>query len=744
LQSGIIKDEDLKRKYTKEIHANEIILLAYYIASINIENVYHDQLEIAEPYNPAFFPIEERFAADGGQFSFTKNEEKKGEKIQYAPPPRVIYTPFPGICLTDTFQLGETKEGENLFSEIFPQNSERVLRQQKTPLRVIIGNPPYSVGQKSANDNAQNQVYPKLEARIATTYAANSTSTSIKSLYDSYIKAFRWATDRIDINNGGIIGFITNSGWIDKGGADGMRKFIEKEFSSIYILNLRGAIKGKSGEAVKREGQNVFDITTGVAITFLIKNPNNNCNKANIFYASIDDYTNRKEKLSILSNAKTIYNEKIEFNQVLPNESGDWINLRSDQYSSFISIEPEKKFTITSHSFFTLYSLGLNSNRDAWVYNSSKDKLSKNIKNHISFYNKQVDDYSIALQKNDTLTTSVFKDNSPDKISWSSSLEDNLRRLNKAKYDKSKIMIASYRPFTKQYVNIGEKMIHRPGQFHCLFPMHDIDNYLICVNGVGFRKDEFSCVITNNITDLEYVEKTQCFPLYWYEKKEKIQKGLFEKVEEDYIRRDAISDFILEQAKSRYGNNVTKKDIFYYVYGILHSPDYRKTFANDLKKMLPRLPLVEKPTDFRAFYEAGKALAELHLNYEEQRPPKEVLINGKPIPKEPFPENQLSVTKMTFPAKEQKDTIIYNSFITISNIPDKAYNYIVNGKSAIEWVMERYAVTTHKESGIKNNPNDWAIEHEKPQYILDLLLSVIAVSMKTVDIVAGLPKVDWE
>jgi predicted helicase len=219
---------------------------------------------------------------------------------------------------------------------------------------------------------------------------------------------------------------------------------------------------------------------------------------------------------------------------------------------------------------------------------------------------------------------------------------------------------------------------------------------------------------------------------------------LFEKNEGEYIQHDAISDFILEQAKSRYGNSVTKKDIFYYVYGILHSPEYRKTFANDLKKMLPRLPLVEKPTDFRTFYEAGKALATLHLNYEEQEPPNEVLINGKSIPKKPFPENQLSVTKMNFLSKEQKDTIIYNPYITISNIPDKSYEYIINGQSAIEWIMERYAVTTHSKSGITNNPNDWANEYENPQYILDLLLSVIAVSIKTVDIVAGLPKVDWE
>jgi predicted helicase len=247
------------------------------------------------------------------------------------------------------------------------------------------------------------------------------------------------------------------------------------------------------------------------------------------------------------------------------------------------------------------------------------------------------------------------------------------------------------------------------------------------------------------ITDLNCLDAgTQCFPLYWYEKKEKVTKNLFENTDDDYIHHDAISDFILEQAKSRYGDKVVKEDIFYYVYGILHSPDYRKTFANDLKKMLPRLPLVEKTSDFWAFSKAGRELAELHLNYEEQPSPNEVLINGKPKPNKPFSPDQLAVNQMKFPAKGQKDTVLYNSNLSISNIPLKAYDYIVNGKSAIEWVMERYAVTTHKESGITNNPNDWAAEHDNPQYILDLLLSVITVSIKTVDIVAGLPKVEWE
>jgi predicted helicase len=263
LQSGIIKDDDLKRKYLKEIHANEIVLLAYYIASINIENVYHEQLKESDPYNEVFLPpIEELYVADVVQFPGTKPTPKKN----------LAYTPFPGICLTDTFQLGETKEGENLFSEIFPQNSQRVLEQQKTPLRVIMSNPPYSIGQKSANDNAQNQGYPKLEKRIAETYVSASEANLNKAAYDTYIKAFRWASDRLDPDYGGIIGFVSNASWLDSNGLDGFRKCLEQEFSSIYVYNLRGNQR-TSGELSRKEGGKIFGSgsRTPVSITILVK-----------------------------------------------------------------------------------------------------------------------------------------------------------------------------------------------------------------------------------------------------------------------------------------------------------------------------------------------------------------------------------------------------------------------------------------------------------------------------------------
>jgi predicted helicase len=268
LQSGIIKDEDLIRKYLKEIHANEIVLLAYYIASINVENVYHEQIAVRREQSS----LKREQLAGNKEQSFEYADTPDGYGSAHVAEPPATYTPFPGICLTDTFQLGETKEGEDLFSEIFPQNSERVLKQKNTPLRIIIGNPPYSIGQKSANDNAQNQGYPKLEKRIAETYVAASDANLNKAAYDTYIKAFRWASDRLDPLNGGIIGFVSNASWLDSGGLDGFRKYLEQEFSSIYVYNLRGNQR-TSGELSRKEGGKIFGSgsRTPVTITILVK-----------------------------------------------------------------------------------------------------------------------------------------------------------------------------------------------------------------------------------------------------------------------------------------------------------------------------------------------------------------------------------------------------------------------------------------------------------------------------------------
>lgn len=702
LQSGLIDKKDLKRKYQHEIHANEIVLLAYYIAAVNIENAFHDALEQKD------------------------------------------YQAFEGICLTDTFQLGETDESEKLFSDMFPQNSARVAKQKKAPLRVIMGNPPYSIGQKSANDNAQNQEYPKLDARINDTYSNLSAAGLKRSLYDAYIKAFRWSTDRLD-QEGGVICFVSNGAWLDSNSTDGFRKSIEKEFSSIYVFNLRGNQR-TSGELSRKEGGKIFGSgsRTPIAITLLVKNPHAKKEKSLIQYHDIGDYLTREEKLSIIKKRKSIFNDLSQWRTLQPNEHGDWLSVRSSRFNDFTPIEPEKKYDSKSTSFFIVNSMGIITSRDAWVYNFSKSKLGNNVKSMIDFYNSQLSSYQNAKKKNKNLTLEKLIDTNPERISWSVNLLKEIERLNEQKFDKQEIVISTYRPFSKHNLYFSKSFIERTSLTSKIFPTPSLDNKIISVIGTGEEKG-FSVLITSSVIDFKTLYNTQCFPLYYYEERDKQVKTLFDTDgDSDFIRRDGISDFVLEKAKKQYGKNVSKEDIFYYVYGFLHSPEYREMFASDLKKMLPRLPLVEDVKDFWAFSKAGRKLAELHINYENVPPLKSVKVEEPDVTYMMLPEEYYRVEKMRFPKKDQKDTIIYNSRITVTNIPAKAYDYVVNGKSAIEWIMERYQVTTHKESGIKNDPNDWAKEVGNEKYILDLILSIINVSVQTVEIVEGLPKVKFD
>lgn len=696
IQSALISKEDLLRKYQNEIHANEIVLLAYYIAAINIENAFHDAIDDDS------------------------------------------YRAFDGICLTDTFQLGETDASEKLFSRIFPQNSERVQKQKKAPLRVIIGNPPYSKGKKSANDNAQNRKYLKLDNRISNTYIRNTSAGLSNSSYNTYIKAFRWSTDRL-ASEGGIVCFVTDGGWIDGNAQDGLRKCLEEEFSSIYVFNTRGNARTQ-GELRRKEAGNVFGAgsRTPIAITLLVKKPQHQ-GKATIYYHDIGDYLSREEKLSMMKGFGSVENSAFNWQRIIPNEHGDWIEHRSnaDAFETFIPIEPKKKFTTAAQSFFVTYAIGSSTNRDAWVYNSSRSCLSNNMNKMIDFYNHQRIEYARAKKTNVDLSPNAFFDTDSKQIKWTRALRKGLCQGISHSYDESLHRYGAYRPYFKQLLYFDSSFIECPGLSSVFLPNPESDNKLICVSGVGVTKD-FSSIITNTIPDLELIGKSQCFPLYYYEECEQKNTDFFDSPsEKKYIRRDAVTDFILKRAQEMYGPKVTKEDIFYYVYGFLHSPEYKKTFTNDLKKMLPRIPLVEESSQFWEFSKAGRELADLHINYESVSPYPEVEVVGSE-------SGNYRVEKMRFPKKGQKDTIIYNSHIRIEKIPGRAYEYIVNGKSAIEWIMERYQVTVHSESGIRNDPNDWADEVGNPRYILDLLLSIINVSVQTMEIVDKLPKLKFE
>ncbi|MGB7201460.1 MAG: type ISP restriction/modification enzyme [Pyrinomonadaceae bacterium] len=700
IQSGLIDKDALPHKYKNEIFANEIVLLAYYIAAVNIENAYHDAV---------------------------------GD---------VDYLPFEGICLTDTFQLGEKGKLQDLKGEIFQQNSERVERQKRAPLKVIFGNPPYSGKQKSANDNAQNQKYPKLDGDIDRTYARETEATSKTSLYNPYIKAFRWSTDRLG-ENGGIACFVTDGGWLTNNAFDGFRKCLEREFSSIYVFNLRGDAR-TSGELRRKEAGNVFGggSRTPIAITLLVKGMQSQSGPATIWYEEVADYLDREAKLNLTKKVATVSSDSLEWIQLTPNVQGDWVAHRTDLFSEFIPISPEKKFDIQSESFFVVNSRGNETSRDAWVYNYSENRLRDKIESTVNVYNEQVKAYSQAKKQNPKLKPQNFVIRDEKQISWSSSLYQHAEREDLAVFEPERIGCAIYRPFNKQRAYLGDKMIHRRGQWYNLLPPN-LTNSIICIPGKGGSK-EVSPFVVNQIADLNVLEAgTQYFPLHYYEENRPDNPTLFDTVgEPQFVRRDGVSDFIAKRTKEQYGVQIKKKDIFYYVYGFLHSSEYRQKFANDLKKMLPRIPLVDELSDFVAFSKAGRKLADLHLNYEKVPAYKDVIVEG-------IESGRFTVTKMKFPAKTRKDTIIYNNFITISCVPPKAYDYVINGKSAIEWIMERYRVTVDlnakgEGSGIKNDPNDWSEEVGKDRYILDLLLSVINVSVQTVDIVKQLPKVSFD
>ena len=712
LQSGLIKKEDMLRKYKNEIHCNEIVLLAYYIADVNIEAVFHD---IMHP-----------------------------EK----------YEMYDGICLTDTFQLNE--HGDNdIFSQLFPENSERLQKQKKAPVRVIIGNPPYSAKQKSANDNAQNLKYPCLDARIAETYAEKTSATNKNGLYDSYIRAIRWASDRIaKSEEGGVIAFMTPNTWVDGNSHDGIRTMLESDFSSIYILDLKG--NGRtSGEKCRQEGEPLFAAhggqggsLLGACVTILVRNLEKE--DTSIYYYNIGDYLKRSEKLKRIKAAHSI--TSIEWVKITPNDKHDWLNQRDGLFDVLIPIEPQKKFEVKSDSIFTVNSRGLETGRDAWNYNFSTDSIYGNIK-------KSLKEYERNLGISDASKLNLDE----TKISWTSSLISKVLRGEKAE-SAFEIRDSIYRPFVREKVYFGDMLIHRKGQHKEFFPEPGKENYCICMGGIGNNKP-FSAFITNIVPDLNiFGGGAQCFPLYWYEENKNKQRSLFdEESNDDYIRRDGITDWILKEVRTRYGaKNITKEMIFYYVYGLLHSKDYRERFAADLKKSLPRIPIVDSLDDFMEFYKAGKELADLHLNYETVAPYPDVIVHGdRQVPltvkRDPATGGYIQapvddgaydyfrvIDKMRFKSKDDKSVIIYNGNITIENIPQKAYDYIVNGKSAIEWIVERYAVTQDKKSLIKNDANDWAREHHKPRYILDLLLSVINVSVQSVDIVNKLPKLKFD
>ncbi|WP_253901545.1 type ISP restriction/modification enzyme [Arthrobacter sp. PAMC 25486] len=691
LQIGLIKPADLHRKYTQELFANEIVLLSYYIAAINIETVYSEVAAAAD--------------VDDG------------------------YVPFDGIALTDTFQLNET-DGQLEATGIFPENHARVVRQKNQGIRVIVMNPPYSTGQTSANDNNQNQKYPVLDASIADSYGASSTATNKNSLYDSYIRGIRWATNRIKDN--GVIAFVSNGSFIDSNTADGIRKTLAEDFSRIFIYNLRGNQR-TTGELSRREGGKVFGSgsRTPVAIAILIKNANHD-GPADIQYRDIGDYLTREQKLDILENERSL--EGTAWDSIEPNGSGDWVNHR-DQ--NFVKLQPlgdkTKKSLAEVPPLFDNFSRGLATSRDAWCYSFSPESVEKNMKEMIANYEVQ------------RLSESREPAMDPTKVSWNRGLLKDLSRDIEHSFVPDALRRCMYRPFTREFVYFERGMNDMVYQMPKIFPTIDLPNEGFYMTGIGAKKP-FGILMTDAIPDLNLwgSEGGQYFPRYTYEP---IPEGEFpmpaegEEIIEDYIRRENIADATLSTYRSFYeDSSITKEDIFYYVYGLLHSPTYKETYKADLMKMLPRIPKVK---DFWGFSTAGRALADLHLNYETVAPAELTEARRTEPPSDVEAQyDYCRVQKLSWGARKDRSRIVFNSNITLEDIPAETLDYQVNGKSAIEWIIDRYQVTTHKDSQIVNDPNDYCREVNDPRYVIDLIKRIVTVSVETNKIVAGLPALE--
>jgi len=664
LQLGLIEQHDLARKYANELHANEILLLAYYIAAVNIETTYQDLL----------------------REQATTPEAREG----------IGYESFPGLVLTDTFQSYEDGDEDDRF--VFEQNNERINRQRSLPVTVIVGNPPYSVGQESAADDNPNDSYASLDASIRGSYAAKSEAKLVRNLYDSYVRAIRWATLRIQ--DRGVVAFVTNGGWLDSNSADGMRKTLAEDFSSIHVLNLRGNQR-TVGEQSRKEGGKVFGggSRATVALTILVKDPEKT-GPATIHYTDIGDYLTREDKLKRLTHAESVV--ALDSRALVPNSSGDWIRQRRDDFAAFVPVVAGQR--VDDRGVFGMSSLGTLTARDAWLVNYNRVALAHNVGALVS----DVGTYGLP--------------EAPDRSDHH-------------------LMQIAYRPFQRSHIYFDRRLIARVYRLPRLFPTAEVRNPSILCVGPG-SSDGPSTLMTNVMPSYHTMHTYSTFSRWRYESvtaEGLLNFGGGDDATNGRQRIDNITDQALGTFRAAYGDAITKDDIFFYVYGLLHSPEYRETYAADLKKMLPRVPLVADPWPF---VEAGRALSGLHLGYESVTP---YPLDGLDVegPAGDAACDFFAVDKkMKFATKGDRSQIVYNSLITLGGIPEDAYRYSLGSRSAIEWIMDRYWVKTDKASGIVNDPNDWSREVSDPRYIIDLLARIVTVSLETMKIVDALPTLD--
>lgn len=656
----------LRQKYAEELHCNEVMLLPYYIASMNIEHLYYELTN--------------------------------------------SYQEFNGICLVDTFELAQVGAGQQL-GLFVPENTERVLKQQQQDIFVIIGNPPYNARQVNENDNNKNRKYEIIDQRIAMTYSRDSQATNKNSLSDPYVKAFRWASDRITRNGDeGIVAFVTNNSFIDALSLDGMRKHLAQDFDRLYILDLKGNVRKDSmrnGIPVG-EQHTVFGLAAmvGISVVFLIKGKNYTDKK--IFYSTVNYAAKRVEKFALIEN-RNLYD--LQWQEILPDKNHTWLteDLQGD-FDTFISIgNKESKSGSNNNAIFTMYSRGLETARDSWAYNFNQADLEQNIKKIIDRYNLERMRWLTRSDRNIGLDT--FLTNDEKLIKWSSSLKNYLQQNKVISFNQRNIRNATYRPFSKQYVYFDDNMNHRRGKFSYIIPSDSTTkNRVLCVT--NHIEVPFSVFMTDQITDVVIGGRAgQCFPYYVYD-------------EDGSNQRENISDWALGHFRSQLGEpSIEKWDIFYYVYGLLHSPHYRERYAANLRRELPRIPIVAL-ADFQALVQAGRELAELHINYEQQPEYNLQWLENRDEP--------LNWRVESMKLSKDRTTLRYNNFLSLAGIPAATFEYKLGNRSALDWVIDQYRVSTDARSGITNDPN----RHDDPEYIVRLIGKIITVSLKTVEIVA--------
>ncbi|GAB0030796.1 DEAD/DEAH box helicase family protein [Helicobacter pylori] len=679
-ENALISDEALKEKFQKNLFAFDIVLLSYYIALINITQ------------------------AAQNRDSSLKN--------------------FKNIALTDSLDFYEEKNDKGVFKffEDLKENKEIKDTLAGQNIRVIIGNPPYSSGAKSENDNNQNLSHPELEKRVSAKYGKNSTAKVGATTRDTLIQSIYMASELL--KDKGVIGFVVNGSFIDSKSADGFRKCVAQEFSHLYVLNLRGNAR-TSGETFRKEGGKIFDSGSRatVAVIFFVKDnsvPNNT-----IFYYEVEDYLKREAKLNLLAGFENL--DSVPFEKITPNNKGDWINQREDGFEKLIALKRDKK--LQNDSVFDINSMGVNAGCDPWVYNFSPNILTQSVQKCIETYNADLKRFNECFREAFKQRTKGVKSGElykhlndkeittdKTKIAWVQNLKNQLIKGKKLDdFSQEKISVSLYRPFNKQYFYDDRELSWSFYNMKKIFPDKSAQNVVIN-SGVGNGKN-FSALVSDFISDYHLISPNQAYPLYCYD---------------DLGRRDyAISGYALNLFRKHYGDDsITEEEIFYYIYAIFHHKGYLEKYKNSLKKEDPRIAL---SPDFKELSVLGKQLAELHLNYENGEMHDSVeynLLESAEI------EGYYDVDKMT----KKGDRIVYNKNITITKIPKKAFEYVVNGKSAIDWVIERYQKTMDKESLIENNPNDYA----GGKYVFELLLRVIQLSEKSVDLIEKISEKRFE